>query len=319
MNIHGYHINDMNRATLLITIIVCVSNIAIAQNYNVNNNNNNNNIIINNQPVIERVKYIEKYRTIYLEKPQPKRHARKLASPVCILGVYVYIEDLGDFNSLTDAQEIINRLNATGAFGRNNWRIPTSAELTLMEQNANTIGLGEGIYLATSHCNGILRPVATGPTIAEQNAANQAAEKKRQKEIEAERRRKFEENKRKEERRRVQQVLINSGEGISDGHYLIWAPTNIGATSSFLKGNIYSSYTPLQNWRLPSSRELSSFINKASFTQRPYNGYMVKIYTYKDIILLGGRYLTNDGYFDVGTSNGLTGNKGYVRLVQDIE
>lgn len=46
-------------------------------NRNVNVNNNSNTVIINNQPVQERViyktEYIEKYRPIYIEKPQPKR------------------------------------------------------------------------------------------------------------------------------------------------------------------------------------------------------------------------------------------------------
>lgn len=46
---------------------------------------------------------------------------------------------------------------------------------------------------------------------------------------------------------------------------------------------------------------------------------MRKTYTYNGIILVGGRYLTCDGYYDLGTSDGLSGTQGYVRLVQDLE
>jgi hypothetical protein len=280
-----------------------------AQNYNTNVNQNQNTIIVNNQPVIERIQYIEKYRTVYVDRPQPKRYARTLQSPVCLVGnIWIYIEDLGDFRSQSDAWEIIQHLNQQGACGRNNWRIPSPAELTLMEKNADKIGLGDGIYLATSHKNGILRPVSTGPSIQEQRAAQYAEEQRI-----AEEQRKAANVKRA--RQQAQQKIINSGQGISDG-YLIWATSNIGASSPYDKGNICSSYYPQGGWRLPSTTELSAFLEKATLTQRPHNGYLRKVYTYNNIVLIGGRYLTSDGYYDVGTNDGLTEVKGYVRLVQ---
>lgn len=299
---------------LLVFVVTCVS---YSQNYN--NNVNQNTVVINNQPVIERVEYITKYRTVYVDKPQPKRYARTLSAPVCLLGsIWVYTEDVGDFKSLRDAKYIVDRLNAVGAQGRANWRIPTSAELSVMEQNADKIGLGDGIYLATSHDNGILRPVSTGPSIVEENAVRDAERQR----YEAEQKRLAEENQRrnaeKAARRQAQQNIISSGQGIGDGG-LIWATKNIGASSGYEKGSILSGYSPSMRWRLPSTQELKSLVNKATFSQQPHNGYLKKIYIYQGIVLVGGRYLTSDGFFDVGTNDGLCGTQGYVRLVQDVE
>lgn len=308
----------MKRTLLMILNIVFINCVFWAQNYN--NNQNQNTIIVNNQPVIERVKYIEKYRTIYKDRPQPKRYARTLSNPICLIGtIWVYVEDLGDFRSQSDAREIIHHLNARGAYGRNDWRIPTSAELSLMEKNADKIGLGDGIYMAESHRNGILRPVSTGFSIQEQKEAQQAEKHKReceQKRI-AEKHR-MEENARNA-RIQAKQNILNAGQGISDGEHLIWKTSNVGANSGYEKGGIYSSYNSYGEWRLPSSKELQAFMTKATFSQRPDKGYLLKIYMYKNIVLTGGRYITNDGYFDVGTSDGLSGTKGYVRLVQNIE
>lgn len=364
-----------------------------AQDYSVNNNNNivDNNIIITNQPVIERVHYIEKYRTIYIETPQPTRIARKLAAPECILGICVYVEDIAEFSSHEDALEILQRLNAQGACGRNDWRIPTSAELALMEQNADQLGLGDGIYLALSHRNGILRPVSTGPTISEQNTANNAAAEWKQHEYEQEQKRiarieayvssqldtmilcinkrlvrdaeirlynaadsiayvssdlliaryaecmdslsilkakiyqeeqdakKRAEQEERNARIKAQQDLISSGKALLVDQ-LVWASKNVGASSIHDKGDVCGlSYSPSGKWRLPSSRELRDFVNKATFSQKVINRILIKVYTYKGMVLLGGRYITSDGYYDVGTDDGLKGNIGYVRLVQEVE
>lgn len=321
MNIFGVSkYTFIMKRIFVLSSLFWISLMVYSQNYNnVNNNNNVNNVIINNQPVIERVKYIEKYRTVYVDKPQPKRYARTLSAPVCLLGsIWVYTEDLGDFHSQSDAWDIVQRLNSVGAHGRNDWRIPTSAELSVMEQNADKIGLGDGIYLATSHKNGILRPVSTGLTIAQQKAA-QDAERQRyeeeQRRLEEERNR---QNAAKRAHQQAQQNIINSGQGLNiDG--LIWATKNIGATTQSDKGSVLSYYNPCNYWRLPSSQELNDFVKKATFSQQPYNGYLKKIYTYKGIVIVGGRYLTCDGYFDVGTNDGINGTQGYVRLVQDIE
>ena len=307
----------MQRKAILFFIII-FSSVLEAQNYN--NNVNQNTIIVNNQPVIERVQYIEKYRTVYRDRPQPKRYARTLSEPVCLLSsIWVYVEDLGDFHSQRDAREIIQYLNARCAYGRNDWRIPTSAELALMEKNAGKIGLGDGIYLATSHNNGILRPVSTGPSVQEQQTAKNIEQQR----IAAEQRRLAEQQRQAEAdlraRQDAQRKIINIGQGISDGSSLIWASTNAGASSVNDKGRIFSSYCPQGKWRLPSSAELRVFVSKASLTQRPCNGYLQRIYTYNNIVLIGGRYLTSDGYYDVGTSDGISGTQGYVRLVQTIE
>ena len=129
-----------------------------AQSVSINQQQQNINI---NVPVIEKPVYIERYRTVYVEKP---RVARKLDKPVLLLGyLWVYPEDLGNFKHGIPVS-VINNVNAQKPFGRDNWRIPTPDELAVLEANAETIGLGDDIYLATDHCNGVLRMVSTGDT-----------------------------------------------------------------------------------------------------------------------------------------------------------
>lgn len=137
----------------LFTLIINGFNSLIAQSYNVNSNQQQINI---NVPVIEKPVYIEKYRTVYVDKP---RVARKLDKPVLLLGyLWVYPEDLGNFKQIPVS--VINSVNAQNPYGRNSWRIPTPDELAVLEANADRIGLGDDIYLATDHCNGTLRLVA---------------------------------------------------------------------------------------------------------------------------------------------------------------
>lgn len=137
----------------LFTLIINGFNSLKAQSYNVNSNQQQINI---NVPVIEKPVYIERYRTVYVNKP---RVARKLDKPVLLLGyLWVYPEDLGTFKQIPLG--VINSINAQKPYGRNNWRIPTPDELAVLEANADRIGLGDDIYLATDHCNGTLRLVA---------------------------------------------------------------------------------------------------------------------------------------------------------------
>ena len=71
----------------------------------------------------------------------------------------MYPEDLGNFRQVPVS--VINSVNAQKPYGRDNWRIPTPDELAVLEANADRIGLGDDIYLATDHCNGVLRMVST--------------------------------------------------------------------------------------------------------------------------------------------------------------
>lgn len=167
---------------------------------NINQNQQNININLSSLPVIEKPVYVTKYRTVYVEKEQPKRIAKKLSQPVRLLGyLWVFPYDIGDFKRQKDAKEIVDNINRQGLYGRNNWRIPTPGELSAIEQNADIIGLGDGIYLATDHANGILRLVSTGLSIAEQYI-----EANRQWAVEEERRRLEEERLQAEERRRAE-------------------------------------------------------------------------------------------------------------------
>ena len=120
------------------------------------NANQNQQIINVNVPTIEKKVYIDRYRTVYVEKP---RVARKLEKPVLLLGyLWVYPEDLGNFKQIPTG--VIKSINSQKPWGRDNWRIPTPDELSVLEANAEKIGLGNDIYLATDHRNGVLRLVA---------------------------------------------------------------------------------------------------------------------------------------------------------------
>lgn len=289
---------------ILLGLLIGLCCIVTAQNYNTQVQQNS--VVINNQPVIERVQYIERYRTVYVEKPQPKRRARRLTAPVCLVGeIWVYTEDLGDFKCHSDAQEILNRLNRGGTFGRSNWRIPTPAELALMENYAEDCGLGDGIYLATDHRNGILRPVSTGPSVSEQQEAIRLARLEQERQEAAH-----------TEQLSRQNKLLYSGAAVDDGEGLLWAPKNEGASSSTDKGRVMTYYDEQNGWRLPTEAEMKRIESRATLLRRPVNGHLQTFFQLGEIMLPGGRYLTRDGYYDLGNNDGLSGMQGYVRAVR---
>jgi hypothetical protein len=134
----------------IVMFLYCASMEINAQSVSVNQQQVNINV-----PVIEKPVYIERYRTVYVDKP---RVARKLNEPVLLLGyLWVYPEDLGNFKRVP--ADIITSINDKKPYGHDNWRIPTPDELAVLEANAEQIGLGDDIYLATDHCNGVLRLV----------------------------------------------------------------------------------------------------------------------------------------------------------------
>lgn len=119
---------------------------------------------------IDKAAYVERYRTIYLGENAAPRTAQSLPAPIHLLGrLWVYPEDMGTYRMHPDG--VIESLNAQNPYGRNNWRIPTPDELALLEANADQVGLGDAIYMATDHANGVLRLVSTGRTTAEQEYA----------------------------------------------------------------------------------------------------------------------------------------------------
>lgn len=152
------------KKTITFLLLSALSFSVNAQNYSVNQNQQNVNI---NLPVIEKPVYIEKYRTVYVDRPQPKRVAKKLNAPIKLIGyLWVYPEDLGNFKQ--PPYQIIENLNRLNSYGHNNWRIPTPDELSVLEANADVVGLGDDIYMATDHANGVLRLVARPETPEEQ-------------------------------------------------------------------------------------------------------------------------------------------------------
>ena len=124
----------------------CIAQVYQQQNVNIN------------LPTIEKTVYVDRYRTIYVEKP---RVARKLSEPIQLLGyLWVYPEDIGNYS--THPTSVIANINSQSPYGRNDWRVPTPDELAVLEANADVIGLGDDIYMATTHRNGVLRLVSTG-------------------------------------------------------------------------------------------------------------------------------------------------------------
>lgn len=164
---------------IIFAIFSIVSSISLAQT--INQNQQNVNINFDNLPVIEKPVYITKYRTVYVDRPQPKRVAKRLEKPVLLLGyLWVYPYDLGEFTR--NPAGVINNINAQIPYDRNTWRVPDPDELAVMEANANQVGLGDDIYMDTSHRNGIVRLVSTGPTHSEMVAQEQAKRLKEEQE-----------------------------------------------------------------------------------------------------------------------------------------
>lgn len=164
----------MNKFRIIVLGAICLVSInTLAQN--INQNQQNITIDLSNLPIIEKPVYIEKYRIVYKDRPQPKRVARRLPEPALLLGyLWVFPYDLGDFK--TPPVDVIRNLNYQIPYDRNNWRIPTPGELSVMEAHADEIGLGDDIYLATDHRNGVLRLVSTGPTYTQIKAYEQQVE-----------------------------------------------------------------------------------------------------------------------------------------------
>ncbi len=89
------------------------------------------NIVIqqNNQPYQrEKVIIQEKKVPVYVQ-PQ----STELTEPVLIYGyLYVYPVDLGQFTVKEFPYQVIQSINRTNAYGRNNWRLPTESEYKIM-------------------------------------------------------------------------------------------------------------------------------------------------------------------------------------------
>ena len=272
-----------------IAMVMMFGNYCYGQyNSNTNVNANSNTVIIQNSttPVVERViekpVYIERYRTVYVDKPQPKRMARELSAPILLHDyLWVYPKDIGNFKKQSDALDIIQNINAQKPYGRNNWRIPTSGELALLENNADRVGLGDDIYLATDHSNGVLRMVSTGKSVVEQEtekveqrrveeAKQQRLADERQRQVDVDRKRTEEQRrleqaslqKRAEEQRKREEEAKLHGATING---VTWAKYNVGHPGQFaVSGEIVGGYFNVdsakdacpEGWRLPAKHEL---------------------------------------------------------------
>lgn len=286
-------------------------------NQNVNQNINQNSVIINNQPVIEKKEYIIKYRTVYVNKPQPKRSARKLSAPVCLLNyLWVYPEDLGSYAD--GPNSIIAQINRQGMYGRNSWRVPTDEELQLMENYADQCGLGDDIYLSISHRNGILRLVSSGMSIQEQQAVERE-QRAQQEEL----RRQREREQAAAEAKRTEQInaahrasinrqnnMVTSGSAVFVGN-LLWATSNKGAKNQYDKGIAYSDISLNDNWRLPTADEFRALVKLST----KYDTYFRHS---NGLVIPFGVYAVEEGYIMLPNMMVSSGEAAkFVRMVQN--
>lgn len=93
------------------------------------------NIIIqqNNNQQAPKEKIIEKKIYVPVEKKEEPKQ------PICLHGyLYVFPEDLGSFREYP--RKMIESLNRSRPYGRDNWRLPTYEELRLIAENYDKIG-----------------------------------------------------------------------------------------------------------------------------------------------------------------------------------
>lgn len=109
---------------LLIVILIIVCNVSShAQNIIIQQNNQQH----------EKVIVKEK------EVPVPIYIKEERQGPICLHGyLYVYPEDLGSFNWYP--RDMVNAINASNAYGRSNWRLPTFYELKIIKENREKVG-----------------------------------------------------------------------------------------------------------------------------------------------------------------------------------
>lgn len=248
MRNRNYRLKMLKKSWITNAVFLIMSTTAISQNVN------SNAIIIQNQPVLEKEKYIIEYRTEYKDRPSAKRVARRLSAPVCLQGyLWIYPQDLGKHSSTP--YSIINQINEQGNYGRDDWRIPSPEELHLMESCADECGLGEDMYMSTTN-SGVVRLVSTGLSVREKNA------------IIINRNIDDEINKREREIREHNQIvayqkkILASGEAILIGN-LIWKVKNEGALRPKDKGTSSEKYNSNVNWRVPTEKEFKDLIKKA--------------------------------------------------------
>lgn len=113
----------------------------------------------------------------------------------------VFPKEIGEFSSVP--VNVIKNINAQGQYGFNNWRIPTSEELSLLRAN-NLIGLGK--YMTNDSTNGRVILVTDGESIS-------TLEEKKE---------------------------LEYKNGVDLGLSVKWAPCNVGASNPEDYGDYYA-------------------------------------------------------------------------------
>lgn len=298
---------------------VCVIFTLKAQNYN--SNTNQNQIIINNQPVQEKIivkevpKYIEKKEYIYVQPPKPKK-----LEPILLLeSLWVYPEDLGS-HTMISAEEILWRLNKNKMFGHSDWRLPTYAELKLMYEYNIVSTWRDFSHLyenanISSKSSYTLRPVAGLSFGSEEEMAyaKKQEEKRRLEEIRKRLEREAYQNRLKLENSLIENNKIKKVEGVC------WSLYNEGSTVEDGEGIEYVEPPFCQTgYRLPEVNELKSFIKGAKLQKKiSPNGYIITIYSKGGVSIVGGTYFLNDGS-KYNTEGQRISEKAMARMIFDI-
>lgn len=307
---------------VLFLAVLFVGNLCVAQNNNTNVNNNSTTVIINNQPTVEKTVVKEKTKVVYKTRPKPKpqRTARKLPAPVQLQGyLWVYPEDIGSY--MSEPTTIIENINRQKRYGRDDWRVPTREEFSLMRNEANSIGLGpldNYAYASTAYLfnfkPGIIRLVSTGPSVAEKNAANiQAEQQRKQQEVEEANNMKRQQENYEKQKKNEMESLIRSGTVFVQGN-LMWKTHNMDAKSDTDPGIVTYKRDVPEGWRLPTAKEFRNLINSAKETSSGYR--------YDQYSIPFGTYLINDNgkikTYNIKLDMVLNGDKGLLRAVKDM-
>ena len=121
--------------------------------------------------------------------------AKKRSNVETIYGyLKVFPNELGEFNSAPT--NVIQRINSQAQYGYNNWRIPTSEELSLLRANGY---LSNGRYMSSDgNSSGNVLLVTDGKDYASVRAEEQRRQQEEQQRLQEEQRRRAEEEARKE-------------------------------------------------------------------------------------------------------------------------
>lgn len=176
--------------------------------------------------------------------------AKKRSNVETIYGyLKVFPNELGEFNSAPT--NVIQRINSQAQYGYNNWRIPTSEELSLLRANGY---LSNGRYMSSDgNSSGNVLLVTDGKDYASVRAEEQRRQQEEQQ------RQTIERNRQQEEQRKAQLAAQGWVDlGLPSG--TLWKNKN--------ESGYYNYYTATQRYgsHLPTKNQFNELKNNCSWT-----------------------------------------------------